>query len=611
MKKILKKIIKIMYKTLRFVYRLLPLPRALKNRIRCLAGRAADRLQQSLGYERPEVLQRFYDYEETIRRQSQAIDDCNNIVNIYKKYTSEILQSRNCLKVINKGSYNRPACSPRIAIQVHIFYTELFDEIINNLKMIPYKFDCFITTDTDEKAAHIADEFGKQTVQNISNICIERYENRGRDVAPLLAQMQRVISDYEYFCHLHTKKTVSADYGDDWRRYLFKHLFGSEENITGIINLFEENPDLGIVFPETYPVLVRLTDWRGNYDGCSKLLQRLGIPIDLMDELVFPGGSMFWARTVAISDIFQAGFSLNDFSAENGELDDTLAHYIERLWVYAAINKGFSYMKVLNNCIPYTEITKKKRIIFFVHYDPENKLCSHDIKLVKSLSEHSSYFVLISNSLLTSVEKMKLEPYVSEIILRENKGYDFGAWRDALIRFGFDGLNEYDQVILVNNSVYEPIYDLSRVFAEMDRKLIDFWGIMLNPEIYNEAHLEKTIAAEYIQPYFMAFEKQVISNDDFKAFWMNAEDAELQKEVIVGYEIELTQLLSNAGFKYDVYIPETRYIAKYLNDYSFPYTNPYGLLVLGSPFIKKKCEHYTGLDERLKIGYLLSQLNLQ
>jgi len=66
MKKIIKSILIAIYKLLRGMYRVLPLPQATRTRIRNFAGRAASKFQRSLNFESPEVLQRYLGYEKTI-----------------------------------------------------------------------------------------------------------------------------------------------------------------------------------------------------------------------------------------------------------------------------------------------------------------------------------------------------------------------------------------------------------------------------------------------------------------------------------------------------------------------------------------------------------------
>lgn len=105
-------------------------------------------------------------------------------------------------------------------------------------------------------------------------------ENRGRDVAPFLVQMKDKIGQYDYLCHIHSKKTTLSEYGDMWRKYLYWHLFGTSENIKGILQTFENNSKVGLIFPETYPVLLKQAVWGGNKEQCRRLMLDMGLDDD-------------------------------------------------------------------------------------------------------------------------------------------------------------------------------------------------------------------------------------------------------------------------------------------------------------------------------------------
>ena len=139
---------------------------------------------------------------------------------------------------------------PIIAIQAHIFYIELLNEIIDKINNIPVKFDLFISTDSLFKKNNIQNYIKQYS--KASNIDIKIIGNKGRDVLPLLIQMRIVIKNYKYLCHIHTKKTMYTNIGDDWRNYLLENLLGNEKIISEILSDFENNEKLGFIFPENY-----------------------------------------------------------------------------------------------------------------------------------------------------------------------------------------------------------------------------------------------------------------------------------------------------------------------------------------------------------------------
>jgi len=250
--------------------------------------------------------------------------------------------------VIEENVFRIKEDTPRIAVQAHVFYTDLLREIIEELNKIPYQFDLFITTDTQEKKEAILPIVQRDCHCRQVNILV--LLNRGRDVAPFLVQMAPEINQYDYIGHIHTKRTVTANYGDEWRNYLFHNLFGSTEYIKRIFYLFESDERLGIVFPEMFAPIREHAKWNGENKEIQMLLEQVGFIEELPEELVFPAGNMFWARTDAVRPLFTLHLNQTDFPEEAGQRYGTLAHQIERSWIYVAEKSGYGYCNVLNSC---------------------------------------------------------------------------------------------------------------------------------------------------------------------------------------------------------------------------------------------------------------------
>ena len=80
------------------------------------------------------------------------------------------------------------------------------------------------------------------------------------------------------------------------------------------------------------------------------------------------------------------------------------------------------------------------------------------------------------------------------------------------------------------------------------------------------------------------------------------------RDVVKYCESELTDYFKCKGFKYGVYVEETRILSKYLEDNSIPYHFPYELLILKSPYVKKKCRNYISKQEMNKVEIFLQKL---
>ena len=59
-----------------------------------------------------------------------------------------------------------------VIVQVHIFYIDLINEVINNTNNIPVKYDLYVTTDTMKKKIIIENYLKKHSNANIINLTI-------------------------------------------------------------------------------------------------------------------------------------------------------------------------------------------------------------------------------------------------------------------------------------------------------------------------------------------------------------------------------------------------------------------------------------------------------
>ena len=150
-----------------------------------------------------------------------------------------------------------------IAIQVHLYYDDLINKIINKTNNIPFLFDLFISTDSLDKKNKIMNYIKEYSKTRNFEVMI--VENKGRDAMPFLFQMKHEIKRYKYICHIHTKKSLFIEIGENLRKYLCNNLLGSENIMIEILSDFENNDKLGFAFPENYSILIRNLIYQRNF----------------------------------------------------------------------------------------------------------------------------------------------------------------------------------------------------------------------------------------------------------------------------------------------------------------------------------------------------------
>lgn len=235
-----------------------------------------------------------------------------------------------------------------IAIQVHIYYEDLIEEIIDKTNNIPFKYDLYISTTSLMKK-----EIIEKNVKNYSKCRfyeIKIFENKGRDILPFLIQMKNKVKKYKYICHIHTKKSQhNVILGENWRNYLYQNLLGNKRIISEIISDFENNEKIGFIFPDAFYEIIKSIDnydniihYNSNKKDMNFILNKIFPGFEINNKINFPFGNMFWARVNAIHQIFYLRF-YKIFPYELNQLNDTIMHAIERIWLYLVKLNGYFY----------------------------------------------------------------------------------------------------------------------------------------------------------------------------------------------------------------------------------------------------------------------------
>ena len=254
------------------------------------------------------------------------------------------------LDYIELNNFNSINNNSKIAIQAHLFYEDLIFDIINITNNIPVKFDLFISVCSKYVKEIVEQYIIKNSKANFIEIKI--FSNKGRDVLPFIIQMKNVFQKYKYICHIHSKKSLFSNFGDEWRNYLYFNLLGNKKIISEIVTEFEKYNKLGLIFAEPfYKILTNLgkTIIDPNIKYMNYIIKNISPKYRVSQNYFdFPEGNMFWAKIESIYQIFEINIKKR-VSKENGMLDLTIIHGIERIWIYLAKINGFFYKKIFKH----------------------------------------------------------------------------------------------------------------------------------------------------------------------------------------------------------------------------------------------------------------------
>lgn len=185
----------------------------------------------------------------------------------------------------------------------------------------------------------------------------------------------------------------------------------------------------------------------------------------------------------------------------------------------------------------------RKTLCVLAHFDRDGVVDDYVVGYLKALDELGCETIFVSTAENLDNESIrKIKPFCSRFIIKRNVGYDFASWRTGLEAAG--DLSEYDRLIIANDSVYGPLQDLRKIFAEMDGRDVAFWGIT-----------DSLKYGRHLQSYFLVYGKPVLQSGVFAEFWRKLPDYRHKYVVIIQGEVGLSRRLVAAGFDFAAYCP--------------------------------------------------------
>lgn len=191
------------------------------------------------------------------------------------------------------------------------------------------------------------------------------------------------------------------------------------------------------------------------------------------------------------------------------------------------------------------ENNSPKRLLLYAHFDRDGKVDPHVVYQIQALYDFGISIIFISNSPLSEDDKQILKPFIIDLRLRPDEGYDWKAWKETFISLERDFLGAYNEFIIMNDSCYGPVFPLEEIFNKMDQTKCDFWGITENTDPNFIAH---------IQPYFCVFKEKLFSSDCFYIFWNSIGNTTTYENAINNGELYMTQYFTQKGYQYSIYI---------------------------------------------------------
>jgi lipopolysaccharide biosynthesis protein len=201
------------------------------------------------------------------------------------------------------------------------------------------------------------------------------------------------------------------------------------------------------------------------------------------------------------------------------------------------------------------------RLIIFAHWDASAEVKPYILTHLKALKALGGEVEFVSNCPLPPAEVDKLRGLTRGVRLRENVGYDFGMWKDALAHAD---LSRVDEVVLANSSVIGPFFPLAPIFERMNATGWDFWGMT---ESWTHVH--------HVQSFFVVLRHAVVHSIALARFFETVMPYRSKDQVILAYELGLSTWLWENGFTGGAAFPPNSQPRAWLADLLVRHTRPW------------------------------------
>ena len=93
-----------------------------------------------------------------------------------------------------------------------------------------------------------------------------------------------------------------------------------------------------------------------------------------------------------------------------------------------------------------------KRYGIYVFFDKDGIVDEYNDFFLKGLKDVVSHLLVICNGEVSQDGRNRLEHIADEVLCRENKGYDVTAYKEGILKPGFEELMQYDEVVVCNDT---------------------------------------------------------------------------------------------------------------------------------------------------------------
>ena len=100
-----------------------------------------------------------------------------------------------------------------------------------------------------------------------------------------------------------------------------------------------------------------------------------------------------------------------------------------------------------------------KRVAIYFFYDKDGVVDRYVNYFLEDFKQNLDRLIVVCNGKLTPEGREEFSKYTNEIIVRENKGFDVWAYKEGIEYIGWDNLEKYDELLMINFTIVTITYE--------------------------------------------------------------------------------------------------------------------------------------------------------
>ncbi len=202
-------------------------------------------------------------------------------------------------------------------------------------------------------------------------------------------------------------------------------------------------------------------------------------------------------------------------------------------------------------------LSMHKRIAVYLIFPKHGVLPTH-MRAISYLLQNGYAPLVVSNAPLSQSDLTRLLAVSARVIVRQNFGYDFGGYRDAVLSLGSQ-IATLDRLVLLNDSTWFPLPGAMNWLAEAEALAVDYaaaaWtGAVARPAPTEfekiEWRVDKTRRNFHYASFALGFSNRILRDPTFRRFWRGFRLTQDKHHTVRRGEIGLTVWVMRNGYSH-------------------------------------------------------------